>query len=158
MEIFLLMQIIDALPMQWRNSLTSCGHKSGKAFVLANYIKLSLKNQIVLINKAVSKNIYSEIRSKYETIPTAQVRYMKQYPNECLEWQEIYNLPFKVLLDTKSREFQYKILNRYLTTNSFLYKIRLTASPLCTFCGLESESLEHLFTACSFTRSHKIFG
>ena len=84
LEMFLLMHIIDALPMQWRNSLTSCGHKSGKAFVLENYIKLSLKNQIVLINKAISKNIYSEIRSKYETIPTAQVIYMEQYPSECL--------------------------------------------------------------------------
>ena len=46
LQIFLLMQIIDALPMQWRNSLTSCGRESGKAFVLENYIKSSLKNHI----------------------------------------------------------------------------------------------------------------
>ena len=70
-----------------------------------------------------------------------------------IHWDtEIYNLPFKVLLDTKSREFQYKNLNRYLTTNPFLYKIGLTASPLCTFCGLEGESLEHLFITCSFAK------
>ena len=31
------------------------------------------------------------------------------YSNVYLEWKEIYNLPFKVLKDTKSREFQYKI-------------------------------------------------
>ena len=61
-----------------------------------------------------------------------------------LEWKEIYSLPFKVLNDTKSREFQYKILNRYLTMNAFLHKIGLIASPLCTFCGAGSESLEHL--------------
>jgi len=69
----------------------------------------------------------------------------------CLEWKEIYNLPFKVLNDTKSREFQYKILNRCLTTNAFLHKIGLIASPLCTFCGAESESLEHLLITCPFT-------
>ena len=57
----------------------------------------------------------------------------------------------KVLNDTKSREFQYKILNRYLTTNAFLHKIGLIASPLCTFCGAESESLEHLLITCPFT-------
>ena len=67
------------------------------------------------------------------------------------EWREIYNLPFKVLNDTKSREFQYKILNRYLTTNAFLHKIGLRTSPLCTFCGAESESLEHLLITCPFT-------
>ena len=40
-------------------------------------------------------------------------------------------------------EFQYRILNRYLTTNSFLHKIGPANSPLCTFCTQESESLEH---------------
>ena len=68
-----------------------------------------------------------------------------------LEWKEIYNLPFKVLKDTKSREFQYKILHRYLTTNAFLHKIGLIASPLCTFCDANSESLEHLLITCPFT-------
>ena len=53
-------------------------------------------------------------------------------------------------LMTKSREFQYKILNRYLKTNAFLYKIGLIASPSCAFCGAESESLEHLLITCPF--------
>ena len=79
------------------------------------------------------------------------IKYTEQYSNVCLEWRKIYSLPSKVLIDTKSREFQYKILNRYLTTNSFLHKIGLIASPLCTFCGLESESLERLLITCSFT-------
>ena len=38
----------------------------------------------------------------------------------------IHSLPFKVALDTKSREFQYKILNRYLVTNTFLQSIYVT--------------------------------
>ena len=72
------MQVIDALPIQWRNSLTSCGDKCNKSFVLKDHIKLRLNNQEgqeVLINKAVSKNVHSEIRSKYETLPTAQVKF-----------------------------------------------------------------------------------
>ena len=56
-------------------------------------------------------------------------------------------------MDTKSREFQYKILNRYLVTNSFLSKIGLITSPLCTFGEQENESLEHLFITCSYTTS-----
>ena len=137
--------------MQWRNSLALCGHKRGKTFVLQDHIKLRLKDQEVLIDKAASKDIYGEIRFKDENTPTAQAKYTELYPSECLEWNEIYNLPFKVLNDTKSREFQYKILNRYLTTNAFLYKIGLIASPLCAFCGAESESLEHLLITCLFT-------
>ncbi len=32
-------------------------------------------------------------------------------------------IPFKYTMDTKLRWFQYKILNRILTTNAFMYKI-----------------------------------
>ena len=37
--------------------------------------------------------------------------------------------------------------------NSFLHKIGLANSPLCTFCKQESESLEHLLIICSCTKS-----
>ena len=130
MEVFYLRQILDALPVQWRNSLTSCGNKGGNVFVLNDFIKLWLKNKQVRLDKLISKNIYGVIRSKYETTPTAQSKFAEHYSSVNLDWQEIYNLPFKVVIDTKSREFQYKILNRYLTTNSFLHKIGLIASPL----------------------------
>ena len=131
------MQIVNALPLQWRKSLTSCGQTNRRVFVFKDQVKLRFKNKETLISKAVSKDIYSGIRSKFETASTAQGKYMEQFLNVDLNWQEIYNLPFKVLID--SREFQYRILHRFLTTSSFLYKIGLIASPLCTFCGLESE-------------------
>ena len=153
LEWFHLIQIFEALPTQWRKSLTSCGPKSGETFLWYNQIKLYLKNQAVQIESVLSKNVYSEIRAGYETRPTAQARFEEQFPDICLDWHDIYKLPFNVLIDTKSREFQYRILNRYLTTNSFLHKIGLANSPLCTFCKQESESLEHLLIICSCTKS-----
>ena len=59
-----------------------------------------------------------------------------------LNWKEIYSLPFKVALDTKSREFQYKILNRYLVTNTFLKKIGKADFSACSFFGVADESLK----------------
>ena len=153
LEWFHLIQIFEALPTQWRKSLTSCGPKGGETFLWYNQIKLYLKNQAVQIESVLSKNVYSEIRAGYETRPTAQARFEEQFPDICLDWHDIYKLPFNVLIDTKSREFQYRILNRYLTTNSFLHKIGLANSPLCTFCKQESESLEHLLIICSCTKS-----
>ena len=89
-------------------------------------MKLRFKSQAVQIDKASSKNIYSEIRSRYETNPTAQARFEEKYSDAGLDWHDIYKLPFSVLIDTKSREFQYKIFNRYLTTNSFHHKNRFS--------------------------------
>ena len=53
MKVFLLMQVIDALLVQWWNSLALCGHKREKTIVLKDHyiIKLRLKHQEVLIDK-----------------------------------------------------------------------------------------------------------
>ena len=54
-EWFQLIQIFDALPTQWRTSLTFCGPKSGKSLVLNDHTKLCLKNQVVQIEKSLFK-------------------------------------------------------------------------------------------------------
>lgn len=43
---------------------------------------------------------------------------------------------------------QYQILHRIVPTNNYLYKIKLKDSPLCSFCKLNIETIEHLFTEC----------
>jgi len=72
-----------------------------------------------------------------------------------LNWKKIYRLPHRVALDTKSREFQYKLLNRCLATNVLLSKIGLTSSPACSFCGKADESLEHIFSTCHYTEKFR---
>ena len=57
------------------------------------------------------------------------------------------------MLETKLREFQYKVLNNIVFTNENLFKIKMFDSPLCTFCKIEIESLEHLFYNYEITRS-----
>ena len=101
-------------------------------------------------NKAISKNIYKEVRSKVKIIPTAQLKYSEKY-NYQLDWKEIYRIPFRVSVDSRSREFQFKVLHRYLATNKFLHKIGLVPSSLCTFCEREGESTEHLLIECDYS-------
>ena len=47
--------------------------------------------------------------------------------------------------------FQFKLLHRRLVTNSFLKKMGIKQSDLCTFCKTEAESLIHLFWSCGVT-------
>ena len=42
-EVFLLVQVIDALPVQWWNSLALCGHERDKTFVLVRRLDTSLE-------------------------------------------------------------------------------------------------------------------
>ena len=56
-------------------------------------------------------------------------------------------------METKLREFQYKILNDIIYTNDTLFRFKMIESPLCTFCQKEDESLEHLLFHCTITKN-----
>ena len=68
-----------------------------------------------------------------------------------MEWDKVYSLPFRSTLDSKTREFQYKILNCIVYTNEKLYRFGLVASPSCTFCQKSAESIEHLLFSCKIS-------
>ena len=92
-----------------------------------------------------TKTLYEAHVSDLRETPTAQLRYNEMLHDSELVWNKIYSLPFQVALDTYTRDFQYKILNRILFTNSKLFKFKLVESPLCSFCDKNEETLEHLF-------------
>ena len=143
------------MPAEWRESLNTLASTADEPFHLHNLhneIKLSFKDKNVLIGTVVSKTIYKELRNRIITPPAAQLNFNSHFVNDVLEWKEIYSSPFRISLDTKSREFQYKLLNRCLVTNSFLNKIGIIPSPACSFCGEMNESLEHFFISCRYTK------
>ena len=78
---------------------------------------------------------YTQQQRHPSTPPTAQLKFNTKFVDDVLEWKEIYSLPFRATLDTKSREFQCKLLNRCLVTNAFLFKVELASTPACSFCG-----------------------
>ena len=128
------MAIIDALLEtcleQWRHHLKTCNNIS-KDSTFSSNPQLHLNGHNVNLDNVISKSIYNEARPKNDSVPTAQSRYTETY-SETLEWGKIYQIPFKVAIDCRFREFQYKILHRYLGTNRFLYKIGLVPSSMCT--------------------------
>ena len=153
MDAFRLTCVIEALPIEWRKFLKTCNHSVIEPFNLQNQVQLYLNGENVLLSKAVSKTIYKEVRNRKITPPTAQREYNAQFVSDELDWKKkIYSLPHRVALDTKSREFQYKLLNRCLATNVLLSKIGIISSPACSFCGEADESLEHIFVTCHYTK------
>ena len=136
LEAFRLMSVIDAIPLEWREKLktSACGI-CNEPFVIQDQCKLILNSKIVQIKSVVSKTFNKELRSRVITPPTAQLRFNHQFPGDILDWKKINSLPFRVTSYTKLHEFQYKVLNKCLTTNVFLHKIGIYLSPACSFCG-----------------------
>ena len=124
LDAFQLASVMDALPVAWRQSLKTCECTGTLPFNLHDQTQLFLNGKKILLSKAESKIIYKELRNRVIIQPTAQRKYIAQFENDNLNWKKIYSLPFRVTLDTKSREFQYKLLNRCIATNAFLCKNR----------------------------------
>jgi hypothetical protein len=61
---------------------------------------------------------------------------------EDYNWSFIYCIPFSVTKDTKLQDFQYKLIHRILTKNSFLYK-----------CGLKETEPFSVYQQCHFQLS-----
>ena len=67
------------------------------------------------------------------------------------EWK-LYFLNIKQWHEVKIRDFQYKINNKILVTNSFLANINKIDSELCTYCKEQPEKIHHLFLTCPKVR------
>ena len=66
--------------------------------------------------------------------------------------QDAFSIPYQSASETYVWSFQYRLLNFILFTNDKLFKIGLSDSDKCSFCGTYTEDLYHLFFNCSSVR------
>ena len=103
---------------------------------ISDTIYLNLANTEITLSKVSSKLLYKAFKSR----------------------KQVYSLPFIVTIETKIREFQYKVLNNIVFTNDRMFQFKMTYSPreyspLCSFCKREVGSLEHLRYYCDVTKT-----
>ena len=115
-----------------------------------------MENSEVALSKVSSKLLYTAFKTKkIQVPPTAQKTFQEKFPQLQTDWSEIYSLPFTVTIETKLREFQYKILNNIVFTNEKMFRLKMIDSPSRTFCKREIESIEHLFFYCDMTKTFR---
>jgi len=64
-------------------------------------------------------------------------------------WQIIFNICFNTVHDNILIWFQYKVIMRILGTRKLLYLVKISNSSKCRLCGMEDETIIHLFVECS---------
>ena len=113
---------------------------------LPNTPAILINDILIPILETCSKHIYRSFLTKKQTTPTAKDRekLSAKYHRLTIDWKRVYLLSFRTTLETKLREFQFKILNRIVFTNEKLFRFDMAESDKCTFCQTEVESIEHL--------------
>ena len=145
-DYLLLQGSLSAIPPNWKLLLKDGENNN-------NRINKTVSDDFHDITRMTSKSIYSTLVTRIQISPTAQSKFNSVYNiSGTIDWKNIYLLPGRVTLDTRTRAFEFKILNRILYTNKILYKMNLVPSPVCTFCGDHEETLEHLLISCTYTK------
>ena len=100
---------------------------------------------------AKCKQFYSTMISSKARIPNAFKKLTVDF--ELSNVQDVFSIPYLVSSETYLWSFQYRVLNFILFTNDKLFKIGLSDSDKCSFCGTYTEDLYHLFFNCSFVQA-----
>ena len=125
-----------------KNQLRTWYHETRKQKLIQNTIS----------GVSSSKDFYKSFVKNLGTKPeTTQSKWGKDCNKEDLRWEKIYSKPFECSNSSKLRNFQFNLLHRRIATNSFLQKLGIKDTDLCTFSMKETETLTHLFWTCEET-------
>ena len=146
--------ILQCVPTEWKQKLHRDTFSLDSDRLYRESIKISLSNNVAPVLDTLIKIIYSSlVQSKFKP-PTSKQYFIGKFdtPGDEDSWKNIYSLPRKeVTLDSKTRIFQYKILNNILKLNHRMFHMKIVSSPLCSFWGESSKTVGHLYLRCRYT-------
>ena len=143
------------------NSLKAAIPKDWKDFFMANeaiaLLPLAPYNFDMSLQTKISRRVYSFLAEDVTIIHNKYIKWRQELGSDfcqgLLEFGLEHRRLYQVTNVAKYRSFQYRLLQRALTTNTSLYKWGISQSPLCTFCNDQPESIFHLFCDCQVTRT-----
>ena len=103
----------------------------------------------LLKDKKGSRTSYDILAYVDEMDVTVTNRCEKQFGNVSDKERKLYNSSIKDIKEVKQADFQYKIHNKILVTNSFLFKIKKINNNGCSYCNGHRETIEHLSFNCT---------
>ena len=108
LERFKLMGIVDTIPREWRQIIRQSAQHLPPSHI-GDTIYLKMENFQGSLLKVSSKLLYTAFKSRKQAPPTAQKKFLEKFSQLQIDWSKKYSLPFTVTIETKIREFQYKI-------------------------------------------------
>ena len=132
--------LISAIPTKWKEMSVNCAQNPVSTY--QSFIK----------HPRMSNYYYRTMITQTDLMYNTFVRWEFRL-KENLEYEEFIKKLRNIKTITnnpKLRSFQYRLLNFAIITNIQLQKWKIKPSNVCTLCGLESESIEHLFFYCQY--------
>ena len=137
--------IICAIPKKWLDVI-NLGYVKG-VVEPEKELGCNVNNLFIPLQKIQSRIFYDHFNAISSIEPVTSFRLKRMFNlnnNDCCS---VYELPFKVTLDSKLRWLQYRIIHGILVTNSWLHRVGIKDDNTCVFCD-QVETIVHLYTEC----------
>ncbi len=140
-------KLIAAIPKIWKEVLTmeqGGNDQSLKEQGIHNMFCLTVEGESVDINGLSLKKL------KQILVPKLCVSVCEQYWQDKfgdIEWNDVYDIYNNPLLERKIKEFNWKILNKCLSTENRI-KYFAESDGVCKLCSIEDENVEHMLFNC----------
>ena len=146
------LHLIQNIPRLWRDTIEENREKN----VLYRYnVQINCYVFKLLRKKKGCRDIYDTLISANDvSVPNYWTTEIGDVSND--EWKR-FSKNLIYIQEIKLRDFQYKINNRILLTNTFLYKIKKKDSNRCSYCNQEPETITSYCNQEPETITHLLF-
>ena len=142
------MQIRMAIPLNWRKKLNKEVVNEDN-YTTAPKLYLPSQNKFKLFTDYSSKDLYWQmlLQNSYNHLPACKPKWNEIFPEHNLYWKSIYTNAFHACRSTKLQSFQYRVLNRTIACNHWLFNLKIKDSPNCNTCKIDDD-MQHFFIEC----------
>ena len=138
-----------AIPLEWKDFFCQKEKVTFMPLQPHNY-------DICKYTKGLAGKVYKYLVGDVCLIHNKLMKWEKEIGEELTDGIWDYGLAhlnvYKLTNITKYRDFQYRLLQRGLVTNIQLCRWGIKPSELCSFCGQERETIEHLMCGCELVK------
>ena len=125
---------------------------SNKDITIANKfnVKFNIYVQFLLKDKKRCRRFY-DLMTQSKIIKLTN-KWMQEFGFINKEVYKIFNKVKEDIKEIKLKDFQFKVTNKILVTNSFLHKINKVDSNISEYCNHQPETIHHLLVECEITK------
>ena len=136
--------LLKQIPVGWKSVI-----KNNKVFTIENKFntRCSIYSSYLMQNKKGSR-IFYDIIEKVNQL-NVNDKWVAEVGDISDNDLRVFNASISKFREVKLQDFQFKINNKILITNYFLWKIGKINNNLCSYCKEHPEKINHLFLTCA---------
>jgi hypothetical protein len=134
--------LITAIPASWKRAVKQMKIPA-QAISNQEQPYVTCNNRLMALDIVTNRDVYWELVTKKQIKPICANKWCTLFDIEQEDWKEIYKT-FANIRDTRTKAFQFKILNNLIPCNLYLKRISKSDTDMCPKCNILDDQMHYL--------------